>query len=245
MKPILNRRLLQCFFGTILLSSCNKLPITPPFPTGKVMVTTPMSDYLNFYSGQDSLQILYQQGAVQDPTKEQSSSTGVEAGYVFRTAVAGYVFELGLRLPETGYPHMVTLWDSATQAILVQMMVTNSSSSTFTYVGLNSSNPPVMLQPNHGYEISFNSATPDSSLTDFGPSNEVYIPFGLFDVNSPIAQFYPLFPYTDGPIIIEGYCGNLYGGIPLSITPWPGGSGFECFCMNGFEGFVDIGFAHL
>ncbi len=76
----------------------------------------------------------------------------VELGYTFTASDTGTVYQIGLRLPDTGRTYTVSLWDGVTQNLLIQKDVKNAILD-FSYIDLNATNEAVHILANHIYVI--------------------------------------------------------------------------------------------
>ena len=127
-----------------------------------------------------------------------------------------------------------------TQTVLGQLNVTNLSSSSFTYAGLDSSTA-ILLQANHGYVIGVNSTAVGNPVNSSSVGNNVYAPNGLY-VDQGAGSDISLLPFTEGTITVErGFIYNYgYEAQPASFYPpalsWQSQD-------NGFLGICDVGFA--
>jgi hypothetical protein len=172
---------------------------------------------------------------------DQGQYDQAELGYAFRTSVGGVVYELGTLLPDTGFAHTVTIWDSATQTLLGQLDVTNLAGASFTYAGLDSSKA-IVLQANHGYVIGVNSTAVGNPVNSSSVGNGVYAPQGLY-VDQGAGSDISLLPFTEGTITVErGFIYNYgYKSVPANFFP-PSSSWSSQ--DNGFLGICDFGFAY-
>jgi len=221
-------------FSTFL-SSCTKYQVGANTPT-----VTPMQAFITKYdiplNTMDTALFL-------QPTTFYNFNNGeynaVEAGYAFRTSTKGVVFELGTMLPDSGFLHTVTLWDSATQTILARTDVINGSKVSFSYTGLDSSTV-VTLQANHGYVIGMNSTAVGNPILSASLGNWIYVALGLY-VDQGEGNDINLVPFTEGPITIEQGFVYEFQTQPAVLFPpassWVGQD-------NGFMGLCDFGFAY-
>jgi hypothetical protein len=230
-------------FGSVFLFSfafqaCLKLQ-PGPFP---ITTVTPMQAFITKYNipltPTDTALFLPAVDFYGIP--DQGQYDQAELGYAFRTSAVGFVFELGTLLPDSGFIHTVTLWDSATQSVLAQLTVTNLSGSAFTYAGLDSSTA-ILLQANHGYVIGLNSTAVGNPVNSSSVGNNVYAPNGLF-VDQGAGSDISLLPFTEGPITVErGFIYN-YGYQAQPASFFPPSSSWQSQ-DNGFLGICDFGFA--
>lgn len=176
--------------------------------------------------------------ALATETRTGTLYTAAELGFVFRSSVAGTIFELGTLLPATGFAHTVTLWDSATQAVLATINVTSQSGSVFTYAGLRATVP---IQANHSYVVGFNSLAVGLPVNTFSTANEVYLVNGIWTGGGG-GPYLPLVPFAEGNITVENafYANYGYGAPPTNLFPTAASWNTE---PHGFFGLCDIGFA--
>lgn len=165
-------------------------------------------------------------------------NSNAEIGFVFRSSVAGTVIGLGILLPTTGFTHTVTLWDSATQAVLATIAVTNKSAAAFTYAALTTTVP---IQANHPYIVGYNTLAIGNANGISSPGNWIYSVQGLF-VDGGQGSDLPLLPFREGNITVENAFYNNYGTgrVPANLFP-------PTTCWNdepnGFLGTCDLEFA--
>jgi hypothetical protein len=224
-------------FSTFL-SSCTKYQVGANTPT-----VTPMQAFITRYdiplnTMDTALGLL----AVNFyDTKDEGQYDQAELGFAFRTSTPGVVFELGTLLPDSGFIHTVTLWDSATQTVLARTDVISISKTSFTYTGLDSSTV-VTLLANHGYVIGVNSTAVGNPVNSSSVGNSVYAPQGLF-VDQGAGSDINLVPFAEGPITVEqGFLYNYgYQAQPAVFFP-PKSSWLDQ--DNGFLGLCDFGFAY-
>jgi len=117
--------------------SCLKKQIPPG---GRLVIEHPFSDYL---LNNNSVKISLHQ-----------NDLPVEIGYSFTSSHPGLVFEMGIRLPDSGRVYTVSLWDGQTQALLIQKNVQINNPQGFSYVDLNTTNEFVPISANHTYVVS-------------------------------------------------------------------------------------------
>jgi hypothetical protein len=156
------------------------------------------------------------------------ASFPVELGYTFVASDTGTVYEIGIRLPDSGNTYTVTLWDAATQAVLARKNIEVNSPSGFAYYDLSSTNEQVSIAANHTYVISVNTnpvnTPPAGKATDYN----------IYDIERTDQA--NIFPMT------EGYITYQYEYTQASYTPtFPGQLSVY---QNFLNGIVDIGFSH-
>ena len=226
--------LLFCTF----LSSCQKYQVGANTPT-----VTPMQAFITRYNipltPTDTA--LFLQAVDFYGIPDQGQYDQAELGFAFRTSTSGIVFELGILLPDSGFIHTVTLWDSATQTILARTDVISLSTSSFTYTGLDSSTV-ITLQANHGYVIGLNSTAVGNPVNSASVGNRVYAPQGLY-VDQGAGSDISLLPFTEGPITVErGFIYNYgYQAQPAAFFPPKSSWASQ---DNGFLGICDFGLAY-
>jgi hypothetical protein len=231
-------QLVSVFLFSFVFQACLKLQ-PDPFP---ITTVTPMQAFITKYniplSPTDTALFLTAVDFFGIP--DQGQYDQAELGYAFRTSAAGVVFELGTLLPSPGFVHTVTIWDSATQTVLGPLNVTNLSSSSFAYAGLDSSTA-ILLQANHGYVIGVNSTAVGNPVNSSSVGNNVYAPNGLY-VDQGAGSDISLLPFTEGTITVErGFIYNYgFQAQPASFFPPPSSWQSQ---DNGFLGICDFGFA--
>ncbi|HVS94891.1 MAG TPA: hypothetical protein VHE54_00345 [Puia sp.] len=160
--------------------------------------------------------------------------------YAFRSSGYGAVVSLGVKLPGTGYEHMVTLTDSASGQVLAQAEVPTINGGHWTYVNLAIVNQAVPIVPDHGYIVSLNSLAVGNAINTYDPGNSIYIINGVYlgGAGNPVQA---IFPFTRGEITFEDFGLTLYDN-PLARLPlpavYPAGAGE----VQTAPGLVDIGF---
>jgi hypothetical protein len=224
-------------FSTFL-SSCTKYQVGANTPT-----VTPMQAFITKYdipaTPTDTATALLPVDMYGIPNKGEYNQA--EFGFAFRTSTPGVVFELGTLLPDSGFIHTVTLWDSATQTILARTDVINLSKISFSYTGLDSSTV-VTLQANHGYVIGLNSTAVGNPVNSASVGNMIYAPQPLL-VDQGQGNTIFLCPFTEGPITVErGFIYN-YGYQAQPSVFFPPASSWSSQ-DNGFLGLCDFGFAY-
>jgi hypothetical protein len=230
--------------AVLLCSSCTKLVLIPPVPINVFhdLEQDPFQNYLDSVfslSGEDII-LTIDAVAINDVlTKTGSSGTGqAEIGYAFRSSVAGAVTSLGVLLPSQGFQHTVTLWDSASGVVLAQADVPSLDSGKWTYVSLALVNQEVIIQPDHGYIVGFNTLAVGNPINTFNPGNQIYILDGIYDFSNGGNQKRTIIPFTMGAITYEGGYMDWYD-TPVTTPLFPSAP-----IPNGFDvpGICDIGF---
>jgi hypothetical protein len=151
----------------------------------------------------------------------------LELGYSFTASDTGTVYQIGLRLPDTGRTYTVSLWDGATQNLLIQKDVKNAIIG-FSYIDLNATNEAVHILANHLYVIGV--YTVPVGIVGAGPAGDNYYAIRRTDQKD-------IFPMTEGYITYQ----HQYG--KTSYTPaFPDNlSVYQDF----IDGICDIGFSHV
>lgn len=161
--------------------------------------------------------------------------TGAEMGYLFRSSVRGKVISMGINLPNSGYNHRITIWDSVTSEALGSVII-QSVGSTWIYADLKA---PVTIKANQSYIVTVNTAVKGIEINQYTPAETVFILDGIF-----VTGGFPLtfFPATDGPITIESPVWFPYGIDHPRPLFYPGSGIQGNVAAGGFQGFCDIGF---
>jgi|GEM_PF-1813499 len=250
LKPLYGAAILLLILG----SSCTKLgqviPVQPPIGVIQSLEQTPFKSYtdsLFALSVTNNVGSILTIGAValNDNTLHETSGQDLgqaEIAYAFRSSVAGAVTSLGVMLPTTGYKHTVTLWDSTTGQVLAQTDVPTLNGGKWTYVSLALLGQAVVIQPDHGYIVGFNSLAVGNPVEVFNAGNEIYILDGIY-------QFFgggqsakaPIVPFTHGPITFENYYYVPYNAPPGNPI-FPNSANTESFGPFDVPGVADIGF---
>ncbi len=155
-----------------------------------------------------------------------TNSYPLEIGYMFRASDTGSIYEIGLMLPDTGWSYTMTLWDSATQAILLQKVVKCSTATVFSYLDLNATNESVEIMKDHAYVISVN-------LLPVGVAGAA--PSDYYDARRADQQ--AIFPITESYITFT----NQYN----RITNSPAFPNNLIVYQDLINGLIDIGFSHI
>src|SRR5580704_5545782 len=122
-KPVHLWLLLPVFLLTSS-TTCNKTRHNPP---PRVSMVNPFNQYLHNEGDTVSVSL-------------HPNELPVEIGYSFTVSDSGAVYQLGVRLPDTGKTYTVTLWDGATQAVLARQNITVLTDTAFTWFDLTSIN---------------------------------------------------------------------------------------------------------
>jgi hypothetical protein len=156
------------------------------------------------------------------------ASFPVELGYSFVASDTGTVYEIGIRLPDSGNTYTVTLWDGVTQAVLARKNIEVNSPLGFAYTDLSSTNEQVSIAANHTYVISVNT-----NPVNTPPAGKA-VDYNIYDVSRTDRA--NIFPMT------ESYITFQYEYTQASYTPaFPG---LLSTYLNFLNGIVDIGFSH-
>ena len=224
----------------VFASGCTKLgqiPPTIPLTAIRALEQDPFQSYT------DSLLNLNDGTLVMGPTPQGINDfNGGQAiiAYGFHSSGYGAVVSLGLRLPDSGYEHTVTLWDSATLQVLAQAEVPTITGGRWTYVDLAIVNQAVPIVPNHGYIVGFNSLAVGNAMNAFHAGNSIYILLGLYTQHGPEPDI-PIVPFTRGEITFDAYGLNVYSN-PNAPLPYPSVSMSFAEGLLGIGGLVDIGY---
>jgi hypothetical protein len=212
----------KLLFAAVLLllcgSSCTKIgdiiPVPPPIGVIQSLEQTPFKSYTDSLF---ALSIVNNVGSVLTSTavalndNSQHGTAGedlgqAEIGYAFRSSVAGAVTSLGVLLPTTGFNHTVTLWDSITGQVLAQTDVPTLNGGKWTFVSLAELGQAVLIQPNHGYIVGFNSLAVGNPVETFNAGNEIYQLDGIYQFfGNGSSDKVPVLPFTQGPVTFENY----------------------------------------
>lgn len=221
-------RLLLVMTFAALLQSCEKqgltasaisTPVITPTPyPGPVNVTTmPFNEFMTTWIAPPT-----NTNTVIQLLPELTGGTTIdnfEMGFAFRSSAAGTVTSLGTWLPFTGFPHQVTIWDSATQTILATATVTGTSTSAFTYSNVSST---VSIKANHGYVVGFNTLPIGSPVDQFSEGS-AYEDIEGFMVDRGASPYKPMLPFNEGDITVENTFVYNYGAgaVPANLFPKP------------------------
>lgn len=245
------------FAGVVVMSaatSCSKLgqiiPIPPPIGVIQSLEQTPFKSYTDSLF---ALKVTDNVGsiltivavALNDNTQHGSAGEDLgqaEIGYAFRSTVAGAITSLGVLLPTTGYNHTVTLWDSASGQVLAQVDVPTLNGGKWTYVSLALQNQAVIIQPNHGYIVGFNSLAVGNPIETANAGNSIYILDGIYQFfGSGAGAKVPIIPFTRGPVTFENFYMVAYN-TPIVNPIFPGGGPGQSIEDFDVPGVCDIGF---
>ncbi|HXD78181.1 MAG TPA: DUF4082 domain-containing protein [Puia sp.] len=193
-------------------TTCTKSRHNPP---PRVSTVNPFNQYLA-QTGDTTLVTLH------------PNETPVELGYSFTVSDTGTIYQMGIRLPDTGNVYPVTLWDGVTQAILARQDIKAANAAAFTYIDLTATHAQVSIAANHQYVVSVNM-TPTNLPPAGAPSD-----YNFYDVHRTDRG--NIFPMT------EGYVTYGYEYTQTSTAPtFPGQLSIYTDFINGI---VDIGFSH-
>lgn len=234
MKAFCLYAVIFCLFVVLFCSSCQKSLQSPTAdPTdGTAVLPGPIHIWpinLDSYPVQAELNSFPRNGSNVDTflVQEQNSYTeGGMVGFVFRSAVAGNINELGMLYPETG-AYWVYVWDSVSQQLLTQATVQNNSTSQFTYTNLPSN---INILANHPYVVGL--------YTTPGNTYNYLLDLSETDNEFSTLKSFSLTPFTQGNITVER-------GFADSYVVWPTLAYLASFPSMGngfFTGFVDVGF---
>ena len=222
---------------TFATSSCNKLPL-PPVPIHS-LEQLPFKAYLDSLTAANA-SVSYGAGVPQDPSVIHGvANSQAEISFAFRTSVAGAVTSLALLEPVSGYTHSVTLWDSASGAVLATADVPSLNAGHWTSVSLAIQGKAVPIQANHGYIVGFNSLAEGDALGAGTPGDEIYFIYGIY-FNSPTGeQLVNIIPFVSNSFTYEGEFVTYYKSILFPLGP-PYTSGL--ITGNNMYGACDVGF---
>jgi hypothetical protein len=211
-KPVHLWLLLPVFLLTSS-TTCNKTRHNPP---PRVSMVNPFNQYLHNEGDTVSVSL-------------HPNELPVEIGYSFTVSDSGTVYQLGVRLPDTGKTYTVTLWDGATQAVLARQNITVLTDTAFTWFDLTSINAQVSIYPGHTYVISA-FMVPVGTNPAAGQGE-----FDFYDVERRDQG--NIFPMTEGVVTYM----NEY--TQTAFTPTFPGNLSEY--QNFINGIVDIGFSYI
>lgn len=243
MKHPSSRLLVLALFAAFAISSCNKIPINPPIPI-QSLEEFPFKSYLDSLNGA-SVDITYGAGVPIDPLVLHGEVNGqAEYAYAFRTSVPGLVTSLAVLEPVAGYSHAVTLWDSATGAVLAEANVPSLNAGHWTSVSLALQGNAVPILANHGYIVGFNTLAIGDAIGAGTPGDQTYFIFGIY-YNSPTGiQLTNIDPFVSKTFTFEGEYATYYNSILAVLgPPFPGGlNNPNGDPGNNLFGACDIGF---
>jgi hypothetical protein len=227
----------------ILAASCNKI-ITlsgPPSP-----VQHPFLTYLSYLQGLnisvDSELVTTLPVILNDQTTKAEGTGQAEIAFAFRSANPGVISQLGIYAPVSAVAHTVTLWDSATGQVLVQLNITTNSPGEWSYASVGQTNQVLGIEANHGYIIGFNTLAVGVPINTDTVANQVYTFNGIYDfkANAPPGNL-PMLPFTEFGITFEGWYMVNYD-TPISAPLFPPQGSLQSFDVVAFFGAVDIEF---
>jgi hypothetical protein len=104
-----------------------------------------------------------------------------EYGLLFMTSKKGYLYALGLNVPDTG-KYILTLWDADTKAVLLRDSVHYALDHGFLYIDFGIQHKEVEVIPNKKYMASVFmprnlAGTPLRDYSLFQPGIEQWVPF--------------------------------------------------------------------
>lgn len=241
----------------LAISSCNKIDqLLPTLPYAQSIEQTPFQSWLDsaMNLGSDSLALTLNPVGLNDvlkPGPGLAMPGQAEVAYAFRAADSGVVVALGVLVPAPGFQHTVTLWDSTSGTVLAQANVLSVDTATWRYVSLALTNQEVVIQPNHGYIVGFNTLAVGNPIDGESPGNLMYFISGYWDTQSSIpapGEWLPIFPFTEHGITFEGSYLVFYD---TPIAPvFPQGAAYPGIVpgslgVNQTPGVCDIGFIAL
>lgn len=201
--------------------SCNK----PYQPVGITLHELPFSDYLFNHSHYN------QQGG---PTLITDKSDGsIEIGYSFTSTKNGIVEKLGAMMPDSGHVYTVSLWDSATQELMIQKNIEILNRHVFNYVDLIPTNEFQIILANHTYMIGIYTSPLASGIAPYGPFSDDF--YNLINPNS--GAILPFKGYLHAISFNKQYTGSSFNGPVFPKNEWP----FHYLV----QGFCDIGFRYV
>jgi hypothetical protein len=203
--------LLLSVFTLTCSTTCNKKQNPPP----RISMINPFNQYLQDEG--DTVKVTL-----------HPNELPVELGYSFIVSDTGTVYEIGIRLPDSGNIYPVTLWDGATQTVLARQNIKVSSPTGFSYFDLTSTNAQVSIAANHPYVISVNM-TPTNPPPAGAP-----VDYDFYDIRRTDEG--NIFPMTKGYVTYQyEYTQTCYTPtFPANLSEY----------LNYINGIVDIGFSH-
>jgi hypothetical protein len=245
MRPLLAATLL-----TLFVSSCSKIG-TLPGPPGTVLQSLekfPLRQYIDssttlMNSQPNSIFFEINSVTLNDPFIIHPVTPGQALiAMAFRTNAPAAITSLALQLPASGFTHTVTLWDSATGAVLARIDVPSLNAGKWTSVSLAFNGQAVPILPGNGYIVGYNTLATGNAIGSNSPGNALYILNGIYDysLDGGHGDFRPILPFTEYAITYETAWEIDYDNpnarlpFPGSIAPNSGGS--------ALLGFVDIGY---
>ncbi len=212
----------------VLAISCNKLITLPGSPSP---VQHPFLTYLAYLQGlnlaTDSELVTSLSVPLNDPNSKLMGTGQAEFAFAFRSANPGVIGQLGIYAPIAGVTHTVTLWDSATGQVLVQINITTNAPGEWTYSSVGQTNQVLGIEANHGYIIGFNTLPVGVPINSDTLANEIYTFNGIYDfkANAPPGNL-PMLPFTEFGITFEGWYLVDYD-TPISAPIFPPPSSFQ------------------
>ena len=215
---------------TLAVSSCTKVSITLPGPPGtalKSLEKFPFQEFIDSSNAKFSagdVRFTFKAVTLQDIRLSHYGAPGqAEFALVFRTSKKASVTSLALLLPASGYSHTVTLWDSATGAVLAQTNVPSLNAGNWTSVSLAANNKAVAIVPGKGYIVGYNSLAVGSTIGTASPGNQLYNFDGIFYINDNggKGETLPILPFTKGAITFEAGWEKDYD-TPITGPIFPG-----------------------
>ncbi|HTR28262.1 MAG TPA: hypothetical protein VMH27_03270 [Puia sp.] len=223
---------------TFATSSCYKVPNPIPIPVIQSLEQFPFKAYLDSLTAASAV-VSYGAGVPHDPSVAHGGSEQAVFAFPFRTSVAGVVTSLAVLEPVSGYSHTVTLWDSASGAVLGQADVPSLNAGHWTSVSLAVQGKAVPILANHGYIVGFNSLADDDALDAGTSGDEIFFIFGAYYTSPDGEQLANMVPFISKTFTFEGEYGTYYNSIlDLIAPPFPGG----LYTGNNMFGACDIGF---
>lgn len=238
---------MSALLSLLVISSCSKIPITPPIVPNPIILQSlekfPFQRYLDSSLALSSqgIDLSLIPGTLIDPSTHTETPGQAELALAFRTNTPAIVTSLALLLPAGGYSHTVTLWDSATGTVLAQTAVPSKDSGKWSSISLALINQQVVIQPDKGYILGYNSLAIGNSIGTYSPGNSVYNLYGIFDFSkNDGGTFRPILPFTEGAITFEaGWMINYNTPVGPSIFP---GSIAPNESVNSLFGLPDLGY---
>lgn len=224
-------------------SSCNKIITLPGAPSP---VQHPFLTYLSYLQGlnitADSELVTYIPVLLNDQTVKVESTGQAEFAFAFRSANPGVISQLGIYAPIRGVTHTVTLWDSATGQVLVQMNITTNAPGEWTYSPVGQTNQVLGIEANHGYIIGFNTLPVGVPINSDTLAKEIYAFNGIYDfkANAPPGNL-PMLPFTEFGITFEGWYLVEYD-TPIGAPIFPPPGSFQSYDLTAFFSPLDIEF---
>jgi hypothetical protein len=227
----------------VFVSSCNKLITLPGAPSP---VQHPFLTYVAYLQGlnitNDSELVTYIPVLLNDQTTKATGTGQAEYAFAFRSANPGVISQLGIYAPIGGVTHTVTLWDSATGQVLVQLNITTNAPGEWTYSPVGQPNQVLGIEANHGYIIGFNTLPVGIPINSDTLAKEIYAFNGIYDfkANAPPGNL-PMLPFTEFGITFEGWYLVEYI-TPISAPIFPPPGSFQSYDLIAFFSPLDIEF---